>query len=363
MHSNITWAIIGGGNGGQSLAGHLAMMGFPVRLYDIFPDTIYAIETLGGIHVDGVVNGFGPLEKVTTQIAEAVRGATIVMVVAPAVAHRLIAKDCAPHLEDGQIVFIHPGSTGGALEFKKVFEDEGCTATVTLAESNSLLYACRCSEPGHASIFGVKKELTVGTLPAVDIQIVMEKLNPAFPQMKPGKNILETSLANPNAIMHPAPTLLNTSMIESKREWLYYWDGITPSIGAFIESLDLERVALGRVFGLNLPPIRTWYKLAYGVSGSSLSEAVKLNTAYAGVSGQTSLHTRYLLEDIPMGLVPMISLGKMLDVDVVRMETIVNLAQFILEKDLTTVGRTVETLGLAGKSASDIVSFVETGLC
>jgi opine dehydrogenase len=77
--------------------------------------------------------------------------------------------------------------------------------------------------------------------------------------------------------------------------------------------------------------------------------------------GQKSLHTRYLLEDIPMGLVPMVSIGKMLEVDVFRMETVVNLAQFILEKDLTANGRTVESLGLAGKSATDILSYVETG--
>ena len=47
MSHNIKWTIIGGGNGGQSLAGHLAIMGFPVRLYDIFPDTVKAIQTLG----------------------------------------------------------------------------------------------------------------------------------------------------------------------------------------------------------------------------------------------------------------------------------------------------------------------------
>ena len=33
----LTWAVIGGGNGGQSLSGHLALMDFTVRLYDIFP--------------------------------------------------------------------------------------------------------------------------------------------------------------------------------------------------------------------------------------------------------------------------------------------------------------------------------------
>jgi len=361
MPNTISWTVIGGGNGGQSLAGHLAIQGLPVSLYDIFPETIDAINALGGIHVNGAVEGFGPLQCATTQIDRALENADVVMIVAPAIAHHSIACDCAPYLKDGQTVFLHPGSTGGALEFRRVLETEGCTASVTIAESNSLLYACRCLEPGRASIFGIKKELTVASLPTVKTGQVMDKLTPVFPWMKPGKNVLETSLSNPNAIMHPTPTLLNTSLIESDREWLYYWDGITPSIGAFVESLDRERIALAKAFGLDLPSIRTWYKIAYGVDGDSLSEVVKANAAYAGVKGQTQLNTRYLLEDIPMGLVPMVSLGKALGIEVVRMENVIRLAEFLLEKDLHAVGRTVETLGLDGKSVKEILDFVDTG--
>ena len=78
-NSKLTWAVIGGGNGGQSLSGHLALMGFAVRLYDIFPQTIEAIRSAGGIQVDGVVNGFGKIELATTDIAQAIVGADIVM--------------------------------------------------------------------------------------------------------------------------------------------------------------------------------------------------------------------------------------------------------------------------------------------
>ncbi|WZL74998.1 hypothetical protein QBE52_05305 [Clostridiaceae bacterium 35-E11] len=73
----------------------------------------------------------------------------MIMVVAPALAHKAIAKNLAPHLKDGQVIFIHPGATLGALEFRKTFDDEGCTADVVIAEALSLLYACK---PGTASI-------------------------------------------------------------------------------------------------------------------------------------------------------------------------------------------------------------------
>lgn len=361
QQERFTWAVIGGGNGGQSLSGHLSIMGFPVRLYDIFPETIQAINTQGGIEVDGVVEGFGKLEFATTDLKKALEGADIIMIVAPALAHRKIVQSCAPHLKDGQLLFIHPGATGGALECYQVLAEEGCQANVTIAEANSLLYACRCSKPGHASIFGIKNTLLVAALPAIQTEHVVNMLTTAFPQMRAAKNVLETSLENLNAMMHPAPTLLNTSLIESERSWLYYYDGITPSIGAYVEAMDQERLALGRAFGLELTPVLTWYKLMYNAEAPTISDAVKKNVAYAGVQGQKSLETRYVLEDIPMGLVPEVALGELVGGSVDHMKTIVRLGELLLQKDFSTTGRTLEHLGLAGMSAAEIVHFVETG--
>jgi len=355
------WAIVGGGNGGQSLAAHLGLMEFTVRLYDIFPDTVDAIQNQGGIHVNGAVNGFGKVALATTDLSAAVAGADVIMVVAPAIAHHSIAKACAPLLQNGQILFVHPGATGGALEFAAILEKQQCAARVTIAESNSLLYACRSRAPGHTSILGIKKELMVAALPAVDTSRALSILNTAFPQMVAGKNVLETSLGNPNAMMHPAPTLLNTSLIESDRDWLYYWDGITPSIGAFVEAMDRERMAIGAALDLTLPPIRQWYAEAYGAVGDTLSQAVKNNPAYENVAGQHSLRTRYLLEDIPTGLIPMASLAKLLGVDAGRIETIIALGRYVLDDDLAQHARTVETLGLAGMTAAQIQQYLLTG--
>src|SRR6056297_1128599 len=82
------WAVIGGGNGGHATAGHLGIMGFSVRLYDIVEETVDALNRKGGIEVQGQVEGVGKLEFATTDMERALNGADIVMVVAPALAHR-----------------------------------------------------------------------------------------------------------------------------------------------------------------------------------------------------------------------------------------------------------------------------------
>jgi len=358
---NLRWTVIGGGNGGQSVSAHLAIMGFHVRLYDISPDTVNAINKQGGIELEGVVQGFGKIDRVTTDLHEAIQGAHIVMVIAPATAHRHIAKALAPFLKDGQSIVLHPGATCGALEFYKVLADEKCTARVTIGETNSLIYACRSSRPGQATILGIKNKLLAAAIPAEASTSLVDKLNSAYPQVHPAVNVLATSFDNTNPIVHPAPILLNTAVIESQKEWLFYLEGITPAVGAFLEKMDQERIAVGKALGLDLWSCRDQYVIEYGVNESTLSDAVRKTEAYADIKGPQSLETRYLLEDIPMGLVPLVAIGKSLNVPVERMETIIKLGEFILGKDLTSTGRTLEKIGLTGMTAAEIRQFIETG--
>ncbi|MDX9801360.1 MAG: NAD/NADP octopine/nopaline dehydrogenase family protein [Spirochaetia bacterium] len=361
MGQKPVWAVLGGGNGGQSAAGHLGIMGFEVRIYDIFPATIEAIKRQGGINVEGSVKGFGKVALATTSIGDAVKGADIIMVTAPAVVHRDIASKLAPFLKDGQIVFIHPGATFGVLEFRKVLNDFSCKADIVLSESQSLIYACRATKPGNAHIMGIKNKLQAAAFPATETDRVIALLNQAYPNIVSGKNVLETSLTNLNAIMHPGPSILNSSLIESKHEWKYYLDGITPSIGEFIVELDKERVELGSKVGLELPGLLEMYRIMYDVAGDNLTDIVRSNKAYHEISGQKKLDTRYIFEDIPTGLVPMVSLAEKAGTSCERMKTICRLGGFLLKKDFLSTGRTLENLGLGDLGIDQIILYVETG--
>ena len=98
------WTVVGGGSGGHAVAGHLALLGHDVRLYDISQSTVEIINREKGIILDGEINGKGKIEYATTDLAKALDGADIIMVVVPATAHGSIARKCAPFLKDGQIV-------------------------------------------------------------------------------------------------------------------------------------------------------------------------------------------------------------------------------------------------------------------
>ena len=124
-----SFCVLGAGHGGMAMAGHLSMMGVAVNVYNRSEPRIAPIRLTGGIELSGAVEGFGPISIATTDIAEAINGIDVLMVVVPANGHRFMAEKVAPHLRDGQIIVLNPGRTGGALEFRHVLKQNGVTAT------------------------------------------------------------------------------------------------------------------------------------------------------------------------------------------------------------------------------------------
>ena len=125
------FCVMGAGHGGTAMAAHLAPMGFDVTLYNRSPGRLEPIAERGGIEltapdVNWIAPGEGELRRVTTDPGEALGESDLVMVVVPATAHRFLATQCAPHLRDDHVVILHPGRTGGAIEFRQVLRESGC---------------------------------------------------------------------------------------------------------------------------------------------------------------------------------------------------------------------------------------------
>lgn len=147
MNGELKITIIGAGHGGKAMAADLAIRGHAVRLYNRTYENIQTIAARGGIELELETGSqeLGPIHTVTDDMARALDGAHLIMVVVPASGHRDIAEACAPHLVDGQIVVLNPGRTGGALEFRHVLAEAGCTAEIIIAETETFLFADRKS--------------------------------------------------------------------------------------------------------------------------------------------------------------------------------------------------------------------------
>jgi len=360
------YTVIGAGHGGKAMAAHLALMGFRVTLYNRTADHVTVIKKRGGIELEsaeGGPHGFGKLAKVTSDMAEALKDAAIIMIVVPSSAHADVAQKAAPFLKDGQTVILHPGRTCGAIEFTKVIRDNGCKADVTVAEAETFIYASRSDGPAQARIFRIKEAVPLAALPATRTQQVLEAIAPAYPQFIDGVNVLQTGLNNMGAIFHPALTLLNAGWIEATHgDYQFYIDGVTPSVARVLEVLDRERVTIASSLGIRARTALEWLQLAYDTTGEDLHEAIHNQPGYYGIKAPPTMNHRYIFEDVPMSLVPMASLGERYGVSVRGMDAIIRLACIVHRTDYWRRGRTLDKLGINDLSVGELTHYVNEGV-
>jgi len=358
------FAVLGAGHGGKAMAADLAVRGFTVNLYNRTAERINDIALRGEISLeyeDGT-RRLGRLRVVTSDIAEALDRTDIAMVVVPASGHRDLAHLCAPHLRDGQMLVLNPGRTGGALEFRRILDREGCSADVIVAEAGTFVFASRSTGPTQARIFRHKNAVPLAALPAIRTGHVLEVLCEAYPQFIPAPNVLHTSLDNMGAIFHPALTLLNAGWIEhTKGEFQFYIEGVTRSTARVLEVLDRERVTVAAALGVRARPALRWLKDAYSAEGNTLYEAIQANAGYQGIKAPRNLRHRYIFEDVPFSLVPLTALGAQFGVNTWAIDAMVRLACVVHGTNYYERGRTIEDMGLKGLRVSEVKRYVEQG--
>ena len=330
---DVKFCVLGAGHGGLAMAGHLAIMGFKVNLYNRGRRKLRTVIHRKGIRVEGQIQGFGEIALASNSIEECLKDVDILMVVVPANGHRFMAKTCSPFIKENQIVILNPGRTGGALEFYHTLKQLGVEDFPFIAEAQTFIYASRSIGPGHARIFSIKNSVPMATLPAYWIPGVMKVINRIYPQFIPGDNIFKTSFDNIGAVFHPALTILNAAWIEETHgDFEYYIQGASPSVSKTLERLDKERMEIAAALGFKATSARDWLYTAYSASGENLHEAIHDNPGYLGITAPDRLHHRYIDEDVPMSLVPLASIGKMLKVQTPTIDALIHIASVMRGK-------------------------------
>ena len=347
-------AVLGAGNGGLAMAGHLSLMGFEVRLFNRSEERLWGVKSTGEIDVVGEIEGHGNISVATTSMKDAIKDVELIMVVVPATAHKWMAENIAPYLTNGQIIVLHPGRTFGALEFKQVLLSKGVTADVIVAEAQTFIYASRVVGPAQVRIFRIKNSIPVASIRAHLIPNVLKKLRTAYPQFVAGDNIFKTSLENIGSVFHPALTILNAGWIEDDAEFQFYHEGATQSVVKVLEAIDSERVSVAEALGIRVLTAREWLYLAYGTTGENLFEAMRKNAGYRGIMAPRTLQIRYLTEDVPTSLVPIASVGKKFGVDTPVINSLIELASRLNNCNYWEEGRTVEKLGIENLSLKEL---------
>jgi len=352
-------AVVGAGNGGHAMAAHMSLKGFPVRFYELprFADNIRPAQERGGIELTGVVGeGFARLELITTDMAAAIKGASHIFVVTQALAHEQVAELCAPYVEENQTIILFPGS-GGALQVAKTFKDKGVTHKVYIAEAVTLPYCCRVKGPAWVNVhYGSGVREVIATFPGQDVEAVIEAAKPAYPMLAPATHVLETALYNGNVLLHPTGVIFNLGRIEySQGEFWMYKEGFTPSVLKIIAALDNEKMALLTALDVEPMTFEAYYEWRYQKDPWE-------DFAPTSSKGPASAQTRYISEDIPIGMTLWASLSEALSIPTPTAHALIHLSSVIHNTDYRQGGRTLEKLGLAGLTADGLKSYLLEGV-
>lgn len=352
----LTIAVIGAGNGGQALAGHLSAMGHRIRLYDRNISKIKEFNQNKTIRLIGALNLKGDIEFASANLGEVVCGADLIMIATTATAHRPLASQMAPLLSNGQVIILNPGRTCGALEFKNTLNEAGLCSRIYIAEAQTLIYACIIVRTGEVNIIGVKDKVLMAAYPESDTKYVLDIVKPIFPCFFPAKNILQTSFENVGAMFHPTVVLFNEAAIERGSSFYFYRD-MTDGLARIIEAADKERLHVAAAYGISPISAFDWVSYAYdGVEGSTLCERMHNNPAYYEILAPKTIDCRQITEDIPTGIIPLAELGKAANVPTPIFDSLITICSILHNKNFKEEGRTLKKLGLDGLTVDEIIN-------
>jgi opine dehydrogenase len=357
-------AVVGAGNGGLAVAGYLGTRGHEVRIMDVNPAAIDPVAKTGSITLTGKIEGEGKVALATTSLADAVRGTDVIMVVVPGDAHGVVAEALTPLVTDKQIVVLHPGGAGGALQFAATFKRRRAADCPIIAEVESFLYGSNVLDRNHVHVKTVKLHDRVAALPARNTRLVLDALHDDFPQFVLAKNVLQTSLNHMNAMLHVAGMVMNAGWVETtKGDFEFYRDGLSPAVTRVLEEVDGERMAVSEALGAGAISLRGWIEETYHVAGPTLFETIQTlhSTVYKTSRAPTSLSSRYLSEDVPTGLVPIAALGEAAGVRAPIMRILIELTSRMHGVDYWMKGRNLEKMGLRSRNRDEIRRAAEEG--
>lgn len=338
---NVT--VIGSGNSGIAMAAHLSKEGHKVTLWNRSSSTISKLMRTRLIYCTGVISGQIPIYSVTNDISIALENPDIILITTPANSHRGLAELIAKNIRKSTFIVLNPGRTFGALEFANIYKKYNNKYDQIIAETQTIIYTCRKTDEDAVNIFALKDSVLISSLDTDRIIDYMPNCIKGF--FKPAQSMIQTSIGNVGMVLHCAPLLLNAGWTESNKSiYKYYYDGITPTIGAFIEKLDMERVAVSEELGCKVESTIEWFNRTYHISGKSIYECIQNNPSYETIDAPGSLKHRYILEDIPCGLVPLEAVGLKLGLKMDYTSLVIDLASKLMGIDFRKTGRNLEFL-------------------
>lgn len=334
--------IIGCGNGGQALAGHLSLLGHHVRLYahPDHPGGLHTIQQQNGIYLTGVIEGFAKIALASTHLEECVTEAEVILLALPAFACDQVFQELLRYVKKNAVI-VNLAGYFSAIFAHQIILNSACEKNVMLAELTSFPYACRANNAGSVNIVAIKDFVGIAVIPSKETPHVIAKLSDVIPcPLQAKTSVIEVGLYNTSGIGHTPAILFNAARIGNKDEFYFYKEGISEETANVMMRLDQERVTIGAKLGYFIPQHYEVLNDYYGYQFNSILDYFKHSPIHNSIKFfPTSTKTRYVREDVPFILVPWYTLGECMGVNVNGIKTLIAAMSLLHNTDYMAIGR------------------------
>ncbi len=391
-------AVLGGGAVAKAVSADSVLGGNKVRICDLEP---FAAKTLFGVEKQGVrfygdqlnLHGFSregtaKYDLVTTNVADAVRGAGQIIVCTPALGHRPFFEKLIPCLEDGQVIHIIPDNFG-SLILRKMMREAGCTKKVIIGGWSSSPYGSRVDIKGGVILPSIRvyyRAITLrgAALPTADNEafIASSKFIGAFGGVwngegaAAGNTVMDTGFSNVNPVLHCPGVILGVGVMENfgvvfgddKSKFSIYSHAYCPSISRVQLQFYREQCALAQAMGVGIQEYdeKDFFSrenlLGQEYMGKDYVIPFEEQDPIQFGTGPFTVHNRYITEDIPVGCHVYHELGKKFGVATPIVDSMISLASVMAEQDFYKTGYTLDYLGLGHMDKAAMLRYLNEGV-
>lgn len=393
-------AVLGGGAVGKTTAADCKLAGREVRLYSRSKKSLAYLDKTG-ILLDGIQrnlygferSGRAYLDVYTTDMAEAVKGAKLIILAVPSLVHEEYLKALVPLLEDGMVIHTFTDNYASLL-LRKYMREMGCNKDVIVGGWSSAPYGTRVEKiqgfwTNHVGVKYRAISLRGACLPMTDIDDFMESVKylPCMDSVTKGNGpikgdtMLDIGFSNVNPVIHVPASLLGVSSMENwslvygnaPDTYSMYSHGLCPSICKVQWQFYKEECSIADAIGIESPK----YSYESFFSRRSiltqeymgLDENGKDNVVFPldkpcdeGNTGPNNINHRYITEDIPVGCKIYHDLGVKFGVKTPIIDSMIILGGAMHEKNFFTETKyNLDYLGIEHLTKEQLLDYMYTG--
>lgn len=209
--------------------------------------------------------------------------------------------------------------------------------------------------PFRRIVYSRKKQIRVAPYPTTQSAELIGTLRALIPaDYSLCDDVLELGFNCTPSNLHAPHDLMNLVRYERGHEFTMFHEGFTAGIEQLIGIVSQERCDIARKWGYTAASFLEYERKTYGYSGSSITENRRLNPQLNQVPAPEDIWSCKGIEDVACALVPLSEMAQRAGIPCPMIDSLITIWGGYLGADFRKQGRTLASLGLSGKTVTEI---------